>query len=48
MKRNLSGRVGYANVVATVALFLALGGSAAALTRLAPNSVGTAQLKKGR
>jgi hypothetical protein len=38
-------RPGYANVVATLALFIALGGSAYAATRLPANSVGPAQLK---
>lgn len=37
----------YANVAATLALFLALGGAAYAATRLPRNSVGTAQLKAG-
>jgi hypothetical protein len=35
----------YANVASTLALFVALGGSAFAATHLAKNSVGTAQLK---
>ena|ERR1700761_5660859 len=35
----------YANVIATVALFLALGGGAAAATHLGRATVGTAQLK---
>lgn len=43
MKRPLT-RLSYANVVATLALFAALGGSAWALTR---NTVGSPQLKKG-
>jgi hypothetical protein len=47
MKRKLGGRASYANVVATVALFLALGGTAMALTKLPANSVGAKQLKKG-
>lgn len=38
----------YANVIATLALFLALGGSGAwAATTIASNSVGTSQLKNG-
>jgi hypothetical protein len=37
----------YANVAATLALFLALGGAAYAATQLPKNSVGTKQLKKG-
>lgn len=36
----------YANVVATVALFIALGGAAYAATQLPRNSVGVKQLKK--
>jgi hypothetical protein len=44
-----SGKITYANVVATLALFLVLaGGSALAATQLLPkNSVGAKQLKKG-
>jgi hypothetical protein len=37
----------YANVVASLALFLALGGAAYAATQLPKNSVGTGQLKNG-
>ena len=37
----------YANVVASIALFVALGGTGYAATQLAPNSVGTRQLKRG-
>lgn len=37
----------YANVMATVAVFLALGGGAYAATKLPKNSVGTKQLKDG-
>lgn len=37
----------YANVIASVALFLALGGAAVAATQLPRNSVGTQQLKSG-
>jgi hypothetical protein len=40
-------RLTYANVIATLALFLALGGGAYAATQLPKNSVGTKQLKKG-
>lgn len=36
----------YANVIATIALFAALGGGAYAATQLPKNSVGAAQLKK--
>ena len=40
-------RLTYANVVATLALFLALGGVGIAATKLPKNSVGTKQMKKG-
>lgn len=44
----LRSRLTYANVIASLALFLALGGaSALAATQLARNSVGTKQLKNG-
>ena len=43
--KGLSGRVTYANVMATVAVFIALGGSAYAAAQLKKNSVGTKQLK---
>ena len=39
-------RLTYANVVATLALFVALGGGAYAATKLPKNSVGAAQIKK--
>ncbi len=42
-RRHLS----YANVISTVCLFVVLGGSAYAATRLPAKSVGTAQLKTG-
>jgi hypothetical protein len=42
----LRTRLTYANVIATLALFLALGGGAYAATRLPKNSVGSKQLKK--
>jgi hypothetical protein len=45
--RAIRQRLTYANVIATVALFLALGGAAYAATQLPRNSVGTAQLKAG-
>jgi hypothetical protein len=44
--RRLRGRFTYANVIATVALFCALGGGAYAAMRLPANSVGKRQLKK--
>ena len=40
-------KLSYANVVATLALFLALGGVGYAATQLPRNSVGRAQLKAG-
>jgi hypothetical protein len=46
MKALLS-KLSYANVMATFAVFLALGGGAYAATQLPKNSVGTKQLKKG-
>lgn len=39
-------RLSYANVVATIALFIALGGASYAALNLPKNSVGTKQLKK--
>lgn len=39
-------RLSYANVVATLALFIALGGASYAALKLPKNSVGTKQLKK--
>jgi hypothetical protein len=47
MRHALAGRLSYANVIATLALFIALGGAAYAATALPRNSVGTRQLKKG-
>ncbi len=47
MLRGIRSRLTYANVIATIALFIAVGGSAYAATALPPNSVGTAQLKNG-
>src|SRR4051794_19497079 len=46
MKR-LSPKLTYANVIATLALFLALGGGAWAASNLPARSVGNAQLKDG-
>lgn len=43
----LRPRLSYANVIATTALFLALGGGAYAATQLPKNSVGSEQIKKG-
>ena len=42
----LRRRLSYANVMATIAVFVALGGSAYAVTQLPKNSVGSKQLKK--
>jgi hypothetical protein len=39
-------RLSYANVVATIAVFIALGGASYAAVKLPKNSVGTKQLKK--
>jgi hypothetical protein len=39
-------RLTYANVMATIAVFIALGGASYAATQLPPSSVGTKQLKK--
>jgi hypothetical protein len=47
MVKRLSPRLTYANVMATVALFVALGGGAYAALRVPKNSVGTKQLKNG-
>ncbi|MGN6202219.1 MAG: hypothetical protein ACTHNY_07425 [Solirubrobacterales bacterium] len=45
--KSLKPRLTYANVIATLALFLALGGGAYAAVKLPKNSVGAKQLKKG-
>ena len=42
----IGGRLTYANVMATIAVFLALGGTSYAVTALPRNSVGAQQLKK--
>ncbi len=47
MKNALTSRLSYANVIATIALFVALGGGAYAATQLPKNSVGSAQIRKG-
>jgi hypothetical protein len=46
MKR-LRSKFTYANVMATIAVFIALGGASYAATQLPRNSVGAKQLKKG-
>ena len=43
----LRARLSYANVMATIAVFIALGGASYAATQLPRNSVGTKQLKAG-
>ncbi|MGA8746506.1 MAG: hypothetical protein WB507_11665 [Solirubrobacterales bacterium] len=46
--RRIKGKLTYANVMSTMAVFLLLGGGAAfAGTKLGKNSVGTKQIKKG-
>ena len=47
MPQSLRQRLTYANVIATLALFIALGGGAYAATQLPKNSVGAKQIKKG-
>ena len=42
----MRNRLTYANVIATLALFVALGGASYAATQLPANSVGTRQIKK--
>ncbi|HNC06594.1 MAG TPA: hypothetical protein PLS38_09865, partial [Solirubrobacterales bacterium] len=44
--KELWGKPGFANVVALVALFIALGGVSYAAIQIPKNSVGTKQLKK--
>ena len=46
MIERLRGRITYANVMATIAVFIALGGSSYAALSLPRNSVGSAQLKR--
>jgi uncharacterized iron-regulated membrane protein len=46
MRPGLRARLTYANVTATLALFVALGGGAYAATALPANSVGSTQLKR--
>jgi hypothetical protein len=47
MLRSIGSRLSYANVVATLALVVALAGGAYAASTLPPNSVGAAQLQAG-
>jgi hypothetical protein len=44
--RRVRDRITYGNVTATLALFVALGGTSYAVAQLPRNSVGTAQIKK--
>ena len=44
MLARFASRLSYANVMATVAVFISLGGGAYAMSRLPKNSVGTKQL----
>lgn len=43
----IRGKLTYANLMATIAVFIALGGASYAAIKLPKNSVGTPQLKKG-
>src|SRR5687768_5763018 len=43
----LRAHLNYANVVATLALFIALGGTSYAVTQLPRNSVGASQIRSG-
>jgi hypothetical protein len=45
-KRSFTRHLTYSNVIATLALFLALGGGAYAVSKLPAHSVGTKQIKK--
>jgi hypothetical protein len=47
MLHRLLDRLSYANVVATLALFIALGGTSYAAIKLPKNSVGSTQIKTG-
>lgn len=47
MLRRIRSKLSYANVIATIALFLALGGASYAALKLPRDSVGTKQLKNG-
>jgi hypothetical protein len=47
MLERLKARLTYANVMATLALFIALGGSSYAALKLPHNSVGSAQIRSG-
>jgi hypothetical protein len=43
----IRGQITYANAIATIALFVALGGTSYAVTQLPRNSVGTQQIRTG-
>jgi hypothetical protein len=45
--RRMRGKLTYANVMATIAVFIALGGASYAAVKLPANSVGADQIKKG-
>ena len=45
MLNRLKAQLSYANVMATIAVFIALGGTSYAATQLARNSVGSAQIR---
>ena len=47
MLRRVKRRLSYANVMATIAVFIALGGSSYAALSLPRNSVGSKQIRKG-
>lgn len=47
MSRRIRNRLTYANVIATLALFVALGGSSYAALKLPRNSVGSQQIRTG-
>ena len=47
MLQRLIERMSYANVIATIALFVALGGTSYAALKLPRNSVGATQIKAG-
>ena len=47
MKESLRSKLTFSNVIALIALFIAIGGSAYAATQLKKNSVGTKQIKNG-
>jgi hypothetical protein len=46
MIRSIRSRLSYANVMATIAVFIALGGASYAAVKVPKNSVGTKQIKK--